>query len=84
MDSARDVDLLGESVLQVRVSARKLTLAFVDFSSVSILTHFFFQFEYILFELFGGRSSQPFDWFRFGEWEKCQSAPWREVYQEYV
>ena len=64
MDSARDFDLLGESVPQVLVSAR--TLALRGFFII-ILTPFSFQFEYILFELLGGRSSQPFDWLPFGE-----------------
>ena len=56
----------------------------MDFSSSSTLTLIFFQFEYILFELLGGRSSQPFDWLPFGEWEKCRSEPRTKVHQEYV
>ena len=35
-----------------------------------ILTPFFLQFIYILFELLGGRSSQPSDWLPFGKWGK--------------
>ena len=72
MDSARDFDLLGESVPQVRVSARTLALSWI-FSSLFILTPFSFQFEYILFELFGGRSSQPFDWLPFREGENVRT-----------
>ena len=55
---------------QVRVSARALALlGFVNFIEF-ILTPFFLQFIYILFELLGGRSSQPSDWLPFGEWGK--------------
>ena len=83
MDNVRDFDLLGESVPQVRVSACTLALRGF-FNMYFILTPFFLVFIYILFELLGGRSSQPSDWLSFGEWRKCQSAPWREVRQEYV
>ena len=69
MDSARDFDLLGESVPQVRVSARALALPGF-FQLQFLLTPFFLQFIYILFELLGGRSSQLSDWLPFGEWGK--------------
>ena len=42
MDSARDFDLLGESVPQVRVSARTLALRGF-FNMQFILTPFFFE-----------------------------------------
>ena len=38
----------------------------------------------LLFEHLGGRCSQAFDCLPFGSGGKCQSAPWREVRQEYV
>ena len=76
MDSARVFDLLGESVPQVRVSARALAL--LGFFSLIYI------YIYILFELLGGRSSQPSDWLPFGQWRKCQSVPLRGVRQEYV
>ena len=41
--------------------------------ALSILTAFSFQFEFILFELLGGRSSQPSDWLPFGEEKKVRA-----------
>ena len=38
----------------------------------------------LFFEHRGGRCSQAFDCLPFGSGEKCQSAPRREVRQEYV
>ena len=65
MDSTHDLDLLGESVPQVRVSVR--TLALLGILTSFVLTPFFLLFVYILFELLGGRSSQPSEWLPFGE-----------------
>ena len=81
MDSARDFDLLGESVAQVRVSAR--TVALLGFFQF-ILTPFFPNHISLFFEHLGGKCSQAFDCLSFGSGEKCQSAPWRETRQEYV
>ena len=47
-----------------------MLLPFWDFDLKFILTPFFLVFIYILFELLGGRSSQPFDWLPFREWWK--------------
>ena len=69
IDGACCFDLLGESVEQVRVSAPAVALLGF-FQLQFILTPFFLQFIYILFELLGGRSSQPSDWLPFGEWGK--------------
>ena len=83
MDSARDFDLLGESVPQVRVSAR--TLALLGFFRLQfILTPFFPNNISLFFEQLGGRCSLAFNSLSFGSRGKCRSAPWREVRQEYV
>ena len=59
MDSARDFDLLGESVPQVRVSAR--TLALLGFFSTLIYSDSLFRKISLFFEHLGGRCSQAFD-----------------------
>ena len=84
MDSARDFDLLGESVPQVRVSVRTLTLLgfFQLFIySDSLLSEKIYIFFLITLE--GGvlKRLTACPW---GVGRKCQSAPWREVRQEYV
>ena len=47
-----------------------MLLPFWDFYLEFILTPFFLLFIYILFELLGGRSSQPSDLLPFREWGK--------------
>ena len=83
MDSARDFDLLGESVLQVRVSARTLALRgfFPDYlfwppSSFNLNIS-------CLSSLEGGALNR-LTGCPLGSGGKCQNAPWREVRQEYV
>ena len=83
MDGAHDFDLLGESVPQVRVSAR--TLALLGFFQLFIYSDSLLSEKISLFfEHLGGRCSQAFHCLPFGSGEKCQSAPCREVRQEYV
>ena len=84
MDSACDFDLLGESVPQVRVSARTLALLEFFFNLSFILTPFFLLlYTSCLSSLEGGALNRltgcPLE-----SGGQCQNAPWREVRQEHV
>ena len=69
MDSACDFDLLGESL--PRFESLPLLLPFLNFPQFQIYADSLLpSVIYILFELLGGRSSQPFDWLPFREWGK--------------
>ena len=83
MDSACDFDLLGESVPQVRVSAR--TLALLGFFIVLSFLTPFFLIKYLCFSstLEGGALS-CLTGCPLGAGKHVQSAPWREVRQGYV
>ena len=52
MDSARDFDVLGESVQQVRVSAR--TLALLGFFNFKFMLTPFFLHQYIYIDILSG------------------------------
>ena len=82
MDRARYFDLLGESVPQVRVSAR--TLALLGIFQLQIYPDSLLP-SSKYFSCLGPWSggSQAFDCLPDGSGES-QSAPWSEVRQEYV
>ena len=81
MDSARDFDLLGESVPQARVSACTFAILgiFQFFLHPGFPNHISLFFEHL-----GGRCSQLFDWLPSESGGICQCAPWMEVRQGYM